>query len=204
MKESPDPDDSEEEEEAKEQEDGEEEFKEQVFYYRGTCYPQRGIFEGTWGTTPDEEKGTCSFKTISTYDAKVKLIYTKDNSEVEDTMRMDMNTLKFTSKKYDKGINLSTIEHLDNCQIAYLLTHKDAAFVRHGEEAFVQAKMISSPDDDNQGNGDGYVDTKLQLYRVSEVRKKGPNVKKKIEPEAQEIQFLLNQSFLSTQEKQEY
>ena len=201
MKESNDSSDVEDDEEAKKGE-GEEEFKEQVFYYRGTCYPQRGIFEGTWGTTPDEEKGTCSFKTISTYDAKVKLIYTKDNSEVEDTMQMDMNTLKFTTKRgTDKGINLSTIEHLDNCQIAYLLTHKDAAFVRHGEEAYVQAKMISSPDDDTGGNGDGYVDTKLQLYRVSEARKKGPNVKKKIEPESQEIQFLLNQSFLSTQEK---
>ena len=44
-------------EDKKEEEKKEEEFKEKVIYYRGTCYPSRGKFNGTWGTTPDEIKG---------------------------------------------------------------------------------------------------------------------------------------------------
>ena len=70
---------------------------------------------------------------------------------------MDMKSMTFTSDKSKEGINMETIEHLDNCQLMYLLSHQDVQFFRNGEDSYVQAKLISSPDDDANGNGDGYV-----------------------------------------------
>ena len=39
----------------------EDDYEQKSFFYRGTCYPQRGTFEGTWGTKVDEDLGAVSF-----------------------------------------------------------------------------------------------------------------------------------------------
>ena len=68
----------------------------------------RGIYNGTWGLTPEEEKGEFSFRTTSTKNAKIKLTYTKDATVVEENLSLNVKELKF-SKKYggdDKGIYL--------------------------------------------------------------------------------------------------
>ena len=53
-----------------------------------------------------------------------------------------MTTLKFTSGiGVEKGIEMVSIEHLDNCQLIYLLSHKDAVFIRKGQDAYIQANL---------------------------------------------------------------
>ena len=57
-------------------------------------------------------------------------------------------------------------------------------------------------DEDQTGNGDGYVDTELNLYKVSEtpeigkgnMHKKHKKKKKKLEPSKTVLRFLINQS----------
>ena len=41
-------------------------------------------------------------------------------------------------------------------------------FVRHGQEAYVQAKLVCIEDENQTGNGEGYVESELFLYKVSE------------------------------------
>ena len=96
---------------------------------------------------------------------------------------------------------MNTIEHCDNCQLVYLINSSDVRFVRKEDRAFVQAKITATPDDDQQGNGDGYVVTQMQLFEISNLIKKSG--KKSLEPDNRiDAQFLLNQSFLSTVERQ--
>ena len=67
----------------------------------------------------------------------------------------------FTStKEQGKGINMQSIEHLDNCQIRYFISAPDCGFVTDGLKAYVQGKMTAKPDD-VAGDGDGFVSTKL-------------------------------------------
>ena len=65
----------------------------------------------------------------------------------------------------------------------YLINSPDVRFLQHGEESYIQAKMVSSPDDDTAGNGDGYVDTKMQLFNVTKDQKGGGS-KKNLEPDS--------------------
>ena len=62
--------------------------------------------------------------------------------------------------------------------------------------------MLSHPDDDRNGNGDGYVETKLQLFNITKSLEKelrqNPS-KKSFEPNEREtVMFLMNQSFLQS------
>ena len=58
---------------------------------------------------------------------------------ISDDVEVKLNKLKFKTNKSSKkdGIELTTIEHLDNAQLLYLLSHKDVAFVQNGEDAYV-------------------------------------------------------------------
>jgi len=79
--------------------------------------------------------------------------------------------------------------------MVYLINSPDVRFLKHEDKIFIQAKLISSPDDDRNGNGDGYVVTKMQLFNVTK-GEKGQN-KKSLEPkDREEVVFHLSQSFL--------
>lgn len=93
------------------------------------------------------------------------------------------------------------VEHLDNAQLRYFIKEPDVIFVRKGEDAYIQAKLTGIEDEDQTGNGDGYVDTELNLYKVSETLQTIPGVplklkkkKKKLEPSKTVLKFLVNQS----------
>jgi len=123
-----DPNAQEEPEEPEEKEDGEEQnenedeekFVSKSYWFKGTCYPQRGTFKGTWGYTLEENLGDLEFKVET--ERKVDIVITmKDGGEkFEDEVTYNMRTLKFesntdTDEKKLKGIFLTSIEHLDNC-----------------------------------------------------------------------------------------
>jgi hypothetical protein len=61
---------------------------------------------------------------------------------------------------------------------------------------------LSHPDDDRSGNGDGYVETKMQLFNITKSLQKelSKNLSRKsLEPNEREtVMFLLNQSFLQS------
>ena len=79
------------------------------------------------------------------------------------------NTVK--EQKEQKGNNsveFKSVEHNDNAQLKYFIKDPDCIFVRKNEDAYIQAKLVGIEDEDQIGNGDGYVDTKLSLYKVSE------------------------------------
>ena len=55
--------------------------------------------------------------------------------------------------------------------MVYLINSPDVRFLKWEDGAYIQAKLISSPDDDRNGNGDGYVETKMQLFNVTKGEK---------------------------------
>ena len=177
------------------------EDKTQSWFFRGTCYPQRGLFEGTWGKSKDENLGELMLLSTGSKDAKIEITYDEPDADgkrkvLENKASLDLRSMKFTSDKAE-DIKMETIEHINNCQLAFLINSPDVQFVRNDkvvedkkvQDAYIQAKLVSSPDDETNGNGDGYVSTEVQLYLVSEEKSK----KKSLEPDHREkIKFLLN------------
>ena len=83
-----------------------------------------------------------------------------------------------------------------------MVQSRDVSFVSYGKDSCVCAKLNARPDDETLGKGDGYVDTTMQLLHVSKKEKLVDNKVK--EPEVyKNVQFLLSQAFLATQEKSE-
>ena len=68
----------------------------------------------------------------------------------------------------ENPLEFISVEHNDNSQLKYFIKEPDCIFVRKSEDAYIQAKLVGIEDEDQIGNGDGYVDTKLSLYKVSE------------------------------------
>ena len=68
----------------------------------------------------------------------------------------------------ENPLEFISVEHNDNSQLKYFIKDPDCMFVRKNEDAYIQAKLVGIEDEDQIGNGDGYVDTKLSLYKVSE------------------------------------
>ena len=92
-----------------------------------------------------------------------------------------------------------SIEHNDNAQLKYFIKEPDCIFVQKDKDAYIQAKLVGLEDEDKTGNGDGYVDSELNLYKVSESSEAGKGhenkkkkKKKKLEPSKQILKFLIN------------
>ena len=103
----------------------------------------------------------------------------------------------------ENELEFYSVEHLDNSQLKYFIKEGDCIFVRNKDDAYVQAKLVGIEDEDQTGNGDGFVDTELNLYLVSEksqkdtanTKKSKKKKKKKLEPSKTVLRFLVNQSF---------
>ena len=114
-----------------------------------------------------------------------------------DLVHCEFKTVREEEEEYP--MELQTVEHNDNSQLKYFIKEPDCIFVRKKEDAYIQAKLVGIEDEDQTGNGDGYVDTELNLYRVSEssteaagktlMKKKK---KKKLEPSKTVLKFLVN------------
>ena len=94
--------------------------------------------------------------------------------------------------------------------LCYFIPQVDVSFFKNNDDAYVQAKLNAIEEDDDNSNGRGVAYTSLVLYKVSDVqkvdkKKEAANTKKKIgEPKSRHyINFLINQSFLRTQEYKE-
>ena len=60
-----------------------------------------------------------------------------------------------------------------------MINAKDVKFVRHESKAYIQARFISSPDDNITRYGDGYCDTKLKLFKIDEFKSERGKKEKK-------------------------
>ena len=136
------------------------------------------------------------FNSITTKEYTFDLIYNAEsdqNLNKKDVKgKLDFETMEFTPPacEVDTSVKMSSVEHLDNCQLLYLLNFKDVAWVRDGEDSYISGKLTSTPDDD--GTGDGYVDTQFQLFMVSEPHSRDKR-KKNLQPKKRiKIEFLLN------------
>ena len=87
----------------------------------------------------------------------------------EGTVLIDMQTMKFSSTRGEEvGINIEPEESSDPATLLYYIPKKDVQFIRNNKDAYVQANMQVTEDEDGTGNGKGYVSTHLYLYNVSE------------------------------------
>ena len=66
-------------------------------WFRGTCYPQRGTFKGTWGTTQEENLGDLEFKLETDRSVKVEIKMKESGEIIKDDVTYNMRTLKFES-----------------------------------------------------------------------------------------------------------
>ena len=116
-------------------------------------------------------------------------------------MGLNLDQMHFESRD-GAELEFYSVEHLDNSQLKYFIKEGDCIFVRQNEDAYIQAKLVGIEDEDQTGNGDGYVDTELNLYKVSEkpeagkgnMHKRHKKKKKKLEPSKTVLRFLINQS----------
>jgi hypothetical protein len=88
-----------------------------VVYFEGKYMKDTGKLEGTWGRTAGLKTGSCRFfiSTIASINIKTMQGASCRSSDSE-YVQFDTKTLKFTStKESGKGINMQSVEHLDNC-----------------------------------------------------------------------------------------
>ena len=97
---------------------------------------------------------------------------TEDGNKNKCQMEIDLKAMEFRkpNNKDDPSQQFwfQSVEHLDSSQLKYFIKEKDVIFVRHGESAYVQAGLQGFEQEDQIGNGDGYIDSELSLYEVSE------------------------------------
>ena len=81
------------------------------------------------------------------------------------------NSLKHATKEKEIKPQYKSEEY-PKAKLKYFIKAQDTIFVRNGKKAYVQAKLLGIEDDDQTGNGMGYVESELFLYEVSEVLEK--------------------------------
>ena len=150
----------------------------------------RGILDGSWGKSKDEVIGTCSFWSVSNIPATIEITTTGSTVEttVDDSLLFDLKSLKLKSTRASKrATEMHAIDHIDNCQLIYEVSKDDVQFVRDGEDAYISAKLYALPDDETIGVGcDGFVNSHLWLFQVSEEREKDQEKGQGDEPEKRE------------------
>ena len=105
---------------------------EEIAYFKGNYDWKRGTLEGTWGESKGETIGNCSFYSFSKIPATIEISTTGTKVEKveDDTLLFDLNTLKFKSRKDPKkAIEMNAIEHVESCQLIYLISKEDVQFI---------------------------------------------------------------------------
>ena len=160
--------------------------------------------EGDYTEIVGEEESSGIFKVLQTKDSrdtilKMTLSYIKgDGDTIISDMSIDLSKMEFESK--DHELHFISVEHLDSSQLKYFIKEQDTVFVRHGQEAYVQAKLVGIEDENQIGNGEGYVESEIFLYKVSEsadqtksnILHRRKKKKKKLEPSKKLLKFYLN------------
>ena len=97
----------------------------EIIYFKGNYDFTRGISDGTWGKSKDEDIGNCSFRAISRIPATIEL--TIAGTKIEDaTLRFNYKTLKLRSERdQKKGIEMQAIGHVDSCDLIYFISASD-------------------------------------------------------------------------------
>ena len=106
-----------------------------------------------------------SFKESGRLTTNVTVEYKQDKSKsLKSNMRINLKTMELESTDSEDRLFFGSIGHLDNAQLKFFIKEEDALFIKHGKEAYIQAKLTSIEDEEVTGNGDGYVETELFLY----------------------------------------
>ena len=90
-----------------------------------------------------------------------------DTEKIVSNMTIDLIGMEFKSTD-EHQLTFQSIEHRFCALLKYFIKEQDVEFIRHGKEAYVQAKFYAIEAEDQTGNGEGYVETELNLYKVSE------------------------------------
>ena len=180
------------------------EFDLKVNFFQGVC-------EGTYTDMFDgehTEDGAVKIVQQCQPDLKLTLKYKDDTSRPKEEfdVKVDFEKMEIFTV-HDESVHFYSIEHIDNAQLTYFIKETDAIFLRHDGNAYIQGKMTALEEEDITGNGDGYVETEVSLYNISEPKKKKAAGKaksrKSMEPSRQVVKFLINQTFLQSQEKED-
>jgi hypothetical protein len=103
---------------------------------------------------------------------------------------------------------MEAIDAVDTGMLTFFIFQPDVSFLRYGQGSFVQAKLRSTDDEDENSNGKGVIESSVVLYRVSENMPKGTGkgadkkLKYKKEPvEQRVVKFYANQALIRAQEE---
>ena len=72
------------------------------------------------------------------------------------------------NKEQDPKLFMEAIDAVDTGMLTFFIFQPDVSFLRYGQGSFIQAKLRSTDDEDENSNGKGVVESSIVLYRVSE------------------------------------